>query len=173
MPATGYTGHAAKGTTMKTPRNGYEHNHLTRLQAVFARVYANKEWTGPWRLVRLLADWPEIVGTEVARLTSPAFFRRETLWLYVQDSAWMHHLQYIKPDLIGRINTYLADQPIGDLRWQLQPQPAPPRRQRSSSPGAVDPEREQSFHRMTESIANPDSREALRRLWRTFAVADE
>jgi hypothetical protein len=160
------------GGGMNETRTGYEKGDLTALSTVFSGVYATKQWASQWRLFGLLQDWPTIVGAEVARLTSPAFFRRDTLWIFVQDSAWMHHLQYVKPDLMARINRHLAGQPIADLRWQLQPQPPPAPKQSPapSRPRGVDPKREQSFCRMTETIANRESREALQRLWRVFAA---
>jgi len=158
---------------MKATRTGYEKGDLTALGTVFSDVYATKQWATQWRLFRLLQDWPAIVGLEVGRLTSPAFFRRETLWIYVRDSAWMHHLQYVKPDLLARINRHLTEQPIADIRWQLEPQ-APPRPEPSlPEPHRVDKEQEQSFCRLTETIANQECREALQRLWRTLAAPDE
>mgnify|MGYP001767612331 CR=1 FL=1 len=91
----------------------------------------------------------------------PAFFRQDTLWIYVQDSAWMHHLQFIKLDLLERINQALGNQPVSDLRWQLQPQlPSLPERQLPPA-HAVDSERAQAFAQMTASIANQECREAL------------
>jgi hypothetical protein len=158
---------------MKETQTGYKKGDLAALGTVFSGVYATKQWAAQWRLFRLLQDWPAIVGAEVARLTTPAFFRRETLWIYVQDSAWMHHLQYVKPDLLARINRHLAEQPVTDIRWQLQPQLPPQPERRHPTPQTVDGEQEQSFCRMTETITNRECREALQRLWRTFAADAE
>ena len=157
----------------KKTRTGYEQSGPTPMREMFVDVYAAKQWGTQWRLFRLLRQWPEVVGAEVARLTAPAFFRRETLWIFVQDSAWMHHLQYVKTDLIARINRHLEGEPVTDLRWQLSPPPQPQPEHRSPDPRAIDPEREQSFCQMTEAIANRESREALQRLWRLFAAHDE
>jgi hypothetical protein len=158
---------------MMEKRTGYEQGRLTALGDLFSEVYSAKKWTNQWRLFRLFQDWPAIVGVEVARLTTPAFFRQETLWIDVQDSAWMHHLQFIKTDLLTRINQSLAGQPIADIRWQLRAE-APPQPERClPPPHAIDREEEQSFCRMTEGIANQECREALQRLWRTFAAHSE
>lgn len=139
--------------------------------AIFPQVYALKQWTSPWRLFRLVQEWPAVVGAEVARLTTPAFFRRDVLWISVQDSAWMHHLQFVKADLLTRINQHLQDAPIADLRWQLQPvQPAPPQSVALPPSRPVDQNREQDFQQLSASIANPECREALRHLWRSFAA---
>lgn len=139
-------------------------------QGLLARVYARMEWGIHWRLYELSRQWPAVVGQEVARLTSPAFFRHDTLWLHVGDAAWMHHLQFIKLDLLTRINRVLTDAPARDLRWQLAPaiRSSPPRR--PSQPHAVTPERAEDFARLSGAIANPQCREALRRLWQTAAA---
>ncbi len=158
---------------MKKQRSGYESGNLTPLNTVFSSVYARKQWQRQWRLFALVQDWPRLVGPEISRLTRPAFFRRDTLWLHVQDSVWMHHLQFIKPDLIARVNQGLPEHPIVDLRWQLDPLPplCPPPPRPDQLP--LDREQEHAFYRMTESISNLECREALQGLWRTLSARFE
>ena len=133
-------------------------------------AFAAKQWGAQWRLFRLVRKWPKVVGAEVAQLTYPAFFRQETLCIFVQNSASMHHLQYVKVEMIACINQHLEGQPITDIRWQLHvpapPPPVPP----PPSLRKIDPQREQSFCQMTEAIANQECREALQRMWCAFAV---
>jgi len=155
---------------MTKERTGSNKNSMAPLGELFSGVYAEKQWKNQWRLYHLAREWPTIVGPEVARLTMPAFFRQETLWIYVQDSAWMHHLQFIKLDLLVRVNQALEEQPIVDLRWQLQPHLPPQPERRLPDPQPVDAGQEQSFRQMTDGIANQDCREALQRLWRIFAA---
>jgi hypothetical protein len=142
---------------------------LASLENTLSEVYSNKKWNNQWRLFRLSKDWPIIVGKEVAQLTTPAFFRKDVLWIFVQDSAWMQHMQYIKLDLLERINRVLTEQAITDIRWQLQPVTLPPPERFLPEPHAVDPEQERSFRSMTEGVSNPECREALQRLWHIFA----
>jgi hypothetical protein len=150
-------------------RNRSKKNDLSFLGDTLSAVYATKKWKHQWRLFRLAQDWPLIVGMEVARLTSPAFFRQDVLWIYVQDSAWMQHMQFIKLDLLERVNHALAKQPISDIRWLLQPEiPQQPARHQPE-PHPVAPRLERSFRQMTESVANDACRESLQRLWQTFA----
>lgn len=133
-------------------------------------VYSKQQWKKQWRLFSLVRTWPAIVGREVGRLTMPAFFRQDTLWIYVQDSSWMHHLQFIKLELLTSINRSLEEQPITDIRWQLQPQLPSLPEYRVSAPHAVDAENEHSFQQMTQCIDNQECREALQRLWHRFAA---
>ena len=158
---------------MRSDRTGYQHKELAPLGDLLAGVFARQQWKNQWRLFLLVRAWPSIVGTEVGRLTAPAFFREQTLWIYVQDSAWMHHLQFIKLDLLARINHVLNDQPIADIRWQLQPHQPPTVERDRPQPRAIDDIQDQGFQRMTEGISNQQCREALQRLWRSFAAYDK
>lgn len=81
----------------------------------------------------------------------------------------MQHMQFIKLDLLARVNKITIEQPVIDIRWMLQPEILPVPERHTPEPHPVDPEQERSFHGMTESVANQECRKALQRLWRTFA----
>jgi hypothetical protein len=116
-----------------------------------ARLYASQKWQQHWRLFRLGPGLAGIVGEQVARLTSPAQFRHDVLWVYVQDSSWMHHFQFVKQDLLGRVNLALGAHPVADIRWMLQPAVPPPRsdRLRRCDPS---PRKRSSPFRMTRAL---------------------
>jgi len=154
---------------MMEKRNRSKKNELSFLGDSLSAIYSTKKWKNQWRLFRLAQDWPAIVGTEVARLTAPAFFRQDVLWIFVQDSAYMQHMQFIKLDLMARVNRIMIEQPAIDIRWMLQPEILPVPERHTPEPHPVDPEQERSFRGMTESVANQECRKALQRLWRTFA----
>ena len=98
----------------------------------------------------------------------PAFFRRDVLWVYVQDSIWMQQMQLGKPELLVTINTFLkGHQTVNDLRWMLQPTDLidVPRAEYVSPPINVDPVAEREFRVMAENIRDQDAREAFCNLW--------
>ena len=142
---------------------------LRSLDTVLPAVFTRKEWARQWRLFHLVREWPRIVGPRVAEVTAPAWFRHDVLWIYVQDSAAMQHLQYLKVDLLARVNQALADEPASDLRWALQPVAEPDRVRNPAAESRIDPKREEAFRELTASIPDPACREALVRLWRTIA----
>ena len=142
---------------------------FAQMKDTFAKVYALHQWGNQQHLLQLMRDWPQIAGQQVSQLTRPAFFRKDVLWIYVQDSAWMQHMQYVKPDLLQRVNAALTGTVVADLRWQLQPaddreQPARTRR----PPQPVDAEQRQLFRSMTASIGDAACKAALQRLWQAF-----
>lgn len=154
---------------MNDQRNRNTKGQPVLVAALLDRVYHQRAWTRQWRLWQLTRDWPSIVGQEIGRLTTPAFFRQDTLWIFVPDSTWMHHFQFMKPDLMARINKTLDQEPITDLRWRLQPElpsiPKPP----VHVARPVNPAQEKAFFEMTKTIANEECRQALRRLWHSMA----
>ena len=81
----------------------------------------------------------------------------------------MQHMQFIKLDLMARVNTIMTEQPVTDIRWLLQPEILPVPERHIPEPHPVDPEQERLFRRMTEGIDNQECRQALQRLWQTFA----
>jgi len=143
---------------------------LPLLAEALAAVYSSKQWQRQWRLFRLARDWPTIVGTEIGRLTAPAFFRQDVLWIFVQDSAWMQHMQYIKLDLLTRLNRVMTEQPLTDIRWLLQPSLPPGLERQQTEPLPVSPQQDLRFRAMVESVANPECRQALQRLWQTLGI---
>ncbi|MBM9538134.1 DUF721 domain-containing protein [Desulfobulbus alkaliphilus] len=135
-----------------------------------AGLYASQQWQQHWRLFRLARDWPGIVGEQVARLTAPALFRHNVLWVHVQDSSSMHHLQFVKLDLLARVNQVLGDRPASDIRWMLQPASPPEPEFPNEELRPVSPEAEQYFAEMTCGIADQECRQALYRLWRNYSA---
>ncbi len=154
-------------------RKNSKNSDLSSLGSSLSAIYSSKKWKSQWLLFRLGQDWPTIVGAEISRLTSPAFFRQDVLWIFVQDSAWMHHMQFIKTDLLTRVNEGQTEKLVTDIRWLLQPETLRVPEPRQLEPHPVYPEQERLFRGMAESVANQECRAALHRLWQIFASHSE
>ena len=142
---------------------------LTPLANNMAAVYGQQQWSKQWHLFSLARHWPKIVGTEFAAHSMPAYFRRDELWVYVQEPIWMQQMQMCKLELMTKINTFLKGAPlVDDLRWGLQPADLidTPREEYVSPPINVDPVEEREFRQMADNVANPDARKALCNLGR-------
>jgi hypothetical protein len=73
---------------------------------------------------RLLADWPTLIGAEIARHAAPERLsfppgRREggTLHLVV-DGPWAVELQHLAPQLVERINGYFGYRAVARLKMR-------------------------------------------------------
>ncbi len=64
---------------------------------------------------KLLQNWPDIVGEPIASHTRPDHIRFKKLYLVVENSVWLQHLTFLKPDLIGKINAAAGNAMIMDV----------------------------------------------------------
>jgi hypothetical protein len=124
----------------------------------------------------LVAEWPNIVGPEIAsyclpeKLSAPppppkgvdAPRQAGTLSLRVGSGMAME-LQHLAPQLMERINSFVGYRAVERLRFVQGPlpgtaePPAPP-------PPPLTPDEAARLDSLVESVADPDLRQSLRRL---------
>lgn len=138
----------------------------SQLQPLFGR----KNWQTLWQTYTLVKNWPKIAGGKVANRSEPAYIQKYTLWIHVRDSVWMQHLQTMKPELIMKIQQFMPDLEIKDIRWIVQP--TEPMKEKT---GAVqngtkpaDPVQEKAFEDISTTVEDDECRTALCNLWRTY-----
>ncbi len=64
---------------------------------------------------KLLKNWPDIAGEPVASHTRPDHIRFKKLYLIVENSVWLQHLTFLKPELIAKINEAAGRSVITDV----------------------------------------------------------
>lgn len=62
--------------------------------------------------------WREIVGDKIAAHAYPLSVQRDLLLVAVGNSAWSHHLSMMKQDIINKVNAFIGDNLIRDIRFQ-------------------------------------------------------
>ncbi|HYB58411.1 MAG TPA: DciA family protein [Alphaproteobacteria bacterium] len=133
----------------------------------------------------LLADWPAVVGQDVAakalpeRLDFPRGERSEgTLHVRV-EGAWALALQHLEPQLVERINAYFGYRAVSRLklhqgplarRAETPPKTAPPAAEVSGA-GAVDADA--GLAEKLAAVENPGLRAALARFSRALRARAE
>jgi len=75
--------------------------------------------------------WKEVVGESVALNTQPRSIRNRILFIDVSHQTWIQQLQFLKPKLLEKVNTFLGEPYIRDIRFKLgkisSPLSAPPK----------------------------------------------
>lgn len=94
------------------------------------------------RAQRVLSEWTEMVGPELASRSSPERFERGTVWVAVEGSAWAQELRLAKREILGRLAERSGDSSlITDMRFGVRPvnpqqppvvKPTPPPREPDS-----------------------------------------
>lgn len=137
------------------------------LQGVFEQLYSTNSWANQWELYRIHHDWSKVVGTALAEISEPAFFRRDVLWVYVDNSVWIQQLQFLKPDLLRNIRKQLHRVKLADVRFQLRPPDEQVMKKLSVQvpEREVDQEKYKSMQQLVSGIGDEQCREALFNLW--------
>jgi len=123
-------------------------------------------------VARLKADWPEIAGPALARVSEPEALMPArgragaTMRLRVAGAAAVE-LQHGRAQLVERVNSYFGHRAIEDIKLVQGPihRPAPRR-----APADPDAATLASYRERTAAIADPDLRAALARLGARIAT---
>jgi len=65
--------------------------------------------------------WENAVGDVIAKNTRPEAFKGKLLLVHVNSSAWMHQLQFLKKDMIDKINAALGKELVQDIKFKIGP----------------------------------------------------
>ncbi|VAW36721.1 hypothetical protein MNBD_DELTA04-1437 [hydrothermal vent metagenome] len=140
------------------------------LSSNLQRIFGYKNWQSQWEFFILARKWPEVAGRDVAAQTSPAYTRKDVLWVYVRSSVWMQHMQTLKPGLLEQVRRVLPQAEITDIRWLMEPVERRPEEERRARPvdRRLDPEQQEAFEESATTVKDKRCREALCRLWQVF-----
>ena len=79
------------------------------------RAEPDFELKAVWRL------WNETVGETIAQNARPAAFKGNLLIVHVSNSTWIHQLQFLKNDIITRLNTALGKPLLKEIKFKIGP----------------------------------------------------
>ena len=74
----------------------------------------------------LWGAWREIVGDSIASNAQPSLIRNRILFIEVSHPTWIQQLQFLKPTLLEKINRFLKEPFIQDIRFRLGKIPSLP-----------------------------------------------
>jgi len=72
-------------------------------------------------LIRVWHVWDSIVGDVISKNAKPAAFKGRILLVYVTSSIWVHQLQFLKAEMIAKLNEALGKSLIDDLKFKIGP----------------------------------------------------
>ncbi|MGE5270994.1 MAG: DciA family protein [Thiohalocapsa sp.] len=122
-------------------------------------------------LARLKAQWPAIVGAELAAIAWPQALARDgALKLRVMPTAALE-LQHRAPLLIERINLFFGRGVVTRLLFVQGPLPLPPAPPAPLPPPPLPPAEEAALARRVADVTDPQLREALGALGRMLLTA--
>ena len=111
--------------------------------------------------------WKEIVGESVALHAQPHAIRNRILFIHVSHPTWVQQLQFLKSALIDKINTFLGEPLIRDIRFHLgkiESGTSPRQRKDSWQSQKLEEETSKQIENLLQNILNEDVRKSLRSL---------
>jgi len=70
-------------------------------------------------LIQVWHVWDSIVGDVISKNAKPAAFKGRILLVHVTSSAWVHQLQFLKDEMIAKLNEALGKSLIDDLKFKI------------------------------------------------------
>ncbi len=68
-------------------------------------------------IIQISKVWSSCIESPISENSCPHFFKKGTLTIKVTDSNWMNSLQYLKTEMIEKINTYLGKDLINNIKF--------------------------------------------------------
>ena len=90
---------------MKTKKNKAKFVHIGSIIDDVLKTY-RREPDG--ELIRVWHIWDSIVGEVISKNAKPAAFKGRILLVYVTSSTWVHQLQFLKEEMIAKLNEALG-----------------------------------------------------------------
>jgi predicted nucleic acid-binding Zn ribbon protein len=103
---------------MKRKKHQAEFEHIGRIIDTIIKTYRRESDS---QLVRVWSLWESVLGAPIADNARPAAFKGKILLIHVTSSAWIHQLQFLKKEMIDKLNAALGKELIEDLKFKIGP----------------------------------------------------
>lgn len=105
-----------KLAVMKAKKQKAKFEHIGSILTDVLKTY-RKDADG--ELVQVWQVWDEVVGEVIAQNARPAAFKGKILIVHVSSSTWVHQLQFLKKDMIAKLNNAFGKTLIDDLKFKI------------------------------------------------------
>lgn len=118
--------------------------------------------------------WDSAVGKQIAGRARPVSFRDGTLTVAVESAPWMQQLTFLKKGIMEKLNARLGEEVVREIYLKAgKPEQVPSRKM----PGKccarpLLAEERQKIAEQTDSVTDPDLREALAELLARHLVSN-
>jgi len=88
---------------------------------VLEGVLKNYRSEPDYALMKVWRLWDEAVGETIASNARPAAFKGKLLIVHVISATWIHQLQFLKNDLIAKLNDALGKPLVEKIKFKIGP----------------------------------------------------
>jgi hypothetical protein len=113
---------------------------------------------------RLLDLWTRAVGPQIAARTLPETLKRGTLYVRVSASVWLHQLQFLKEEILCKVNELSGKEEIRSLFFSIGEIPSPPPSAAAPVPAPLRKRDREMMRESLDAVRDPELREILERV---------
>lgn len=70
-------------------------------------------------MTRIKGAWENVVGERIFAHCRPMSLKNGTLIVHVSSSTWLHHLGYLKKEILPKVNQAAGNRIVRDLRFRI------------------------------------------------------
>ena len=110
--------HCHKLAAMESKKQKAKFEHIGSVLVDVLKAYrkdADEELVQIWQM------WDDIVGEVIAQNARPAAIKGKLLLVHVSSSTWIHQLQFLKEEMIAKLNKTLGKTAVGDIKFKIGP----------------------------------------------------
>ncbi len=115
----------------------------------------------------LIDAWNRAVGPQIGAKAQPDRLRDDVLYVRVCTSVWMHELQFMKQDIIARLNEVLGSPAVSQIRFFIGEVDAPPAKSVAQSlsldAAALKADEKAYIDNTLASVSDPELKEILKK----------
>lgn len=104
---------------MKTDRKDSE--GFVRIGSIINKTLKTYRCQSDGELSKIWSLWNSAVGEAIAENAQPAVIRGKLLVVNVSSSTWIQQLQYLKKDMLKKINDVLGKQLVDEIKFKVGP----------------------------------------------------
>jgi len=86
---------------------------------VLPGVLRSVRYGGDTQLLQVWDLWDNAVGETIARNARPSAFKGRLLLVEVANSAWVHELQFMKSEIIERLNNAFGTVLVEEIKFRV------------------------------------------------------
>ena len=102
--------------TKKSPNDSF-----TPIGQVLEAIVDQCRSTTGGGILTLIRVWETAVGSPICDNAKPFAVKGALLLVHVSSSAWLHHLRFLKGELLEKLNQGLTAQRIDDIKFKIGP----------------------------------------------------
>jgi len=94
---------------------------FVHIGSVVNKVFQTARSDADADMIQVWNVWKGVVGSAVAENARPAAFKGNLLLVHVNSSPWLQQLQFLKADIVARLNQALQQELVKEIKFKIGP----------------------------------------------------